>query len=771
MVAIPALSSKVDPEVKRAIGAIVLQLTGVLNGNIPVGYANSAGNTDTVSGGDSTIPTAPTNLVATGAFNYIILTWDHGDDETLISGFEIWRSTTNDIATAVKVGWTPAKIYTDIPSNTSSAVTYYYWVRAVSISGDAGPYNAASGTSASTATDPTYVLEVLAGQVTESELSDSLNERINLISGSGQQFDYKQIWYFDSGVDSWTGNGTPTETDGWLIPADHATDPYVISPDSLGINGVSYGFMMVRIRKTGSPVWDGTIWWQRTEDSTWDAGRSVAVSEPSYDANNIGLISLDTGWTGTIEQVRIDLSDDQSATDYFEIDWVAIGRPAPGASTASVTAEQVARVAGDDALAADIVLVEASISDVSAAVSDEETARINGDSALASDISTLETTVGGHTTSIETNATSIDGLEGQYTVKIDNNGVMAGFGLASTAAKGSVPFSEFYAMADRFAIINPPVSPKVVTSITRSSTTATVTCDDHGFVTGEYRLITNAAQGEYNGIKPITVTGTHTFTYPVAVTASTPATVATGFSNILAGETNAKVPFIVQGGIVYMDIAMIADATITNAKIGDLAVDEAKIGNLAVTEAKIGNLAVTTAKIANADITEAKIANAAVTNAKIANLAVTRAKISDASIDTAHIIDANVTTLKIAGNAVIVPVSSYASSYLSITTTTPTYQTALSVSVTTGYEDLPVLVIVGCEVIITGTVLVQVWRASSANVLFQTAIYSSGTFSFPFIDTNPSASATTYYLKITKSSSATTAAVYDRSITVLGLKR
>ena len=71
--------------------------------------------------------------------------------------------------------------------------------------------------------------------------------------------------------------------------------------------------------------------------------------------------------------------------------------------------------------------------------------------AAASAVTQLSTTVGGNTTTISTQATSINGLRAQYTVKIDSNNYVTGFGLASTSVNGA-PFSEFIVRADRFAI-------------------------------------------------------------------------------------------------------------------------------------------------------------------------------------------------------------------------------------------------------------------------------------------------------------------------------
>ena len=49
-----------------------------------------------------------------------------------------------------------------------------------------------------------------------------------------------------------------------------------------------------------------------------------------------------------------------------------------------------------------------------------------------------------------TTASSIDGLEGQYTLRINNNGRISGFGLASGATG-----SEFAILADRFVVADP----------------------------------------------------------------------------------------------------------------------------------------------------------------------------------------------------------------------------------------------------------------------------------------------------------------------------
>lgn len=325
-VSVPSLSSKVDPEVRRMFAALVDQFNKVLDGRTPVAVAESIGGSTTTEELLTTIPKAVVNLTATSGFNSIVLQWTPGQDQSVLVGYDIYRATVDDIGQAVLIGNTSVTMYVDVPSESSTAVEYYYWVQAISAAGDPGPFNAAAGTSARTSTDPTYVMEVLRREVT-----------------------------------------------------DH-----------------------------------------------------LVASEP---------------------------------------------------------------------------------------------------------------------------------------------------------------LTEQYIQAGRFAIINPETTPKVITSLTRTGTTATATCEGHGFTTGTTQIIAAAKQPEYNGAKLITVTDADHFTYPVLATAATPATVDPDFTTIIVSGSAAKIPFIVSGGVVYISAAMIEAATITNAMIANATIENAKIVDLAASKIKTGTLA------------------------------------------------------------------------------------------------------------------------------------------------------------------------------------
>lgn len=191
------------------------------------------------------------------------------------------------------------------------------------------------------------------------------------------------------------------------------------------------------------------------------------------------------------------------------------------------------------------------------------------------------------TSEIEASTTSISSLHGQYTVKIDANGRVAGFGLSNTAAAydGGI-HSDFIVLSDRFSIVNQ---------------------NDNGDL-----------------IVPFVVTIATTLNGE-----SVPAGVYISEAFIKNGAiVSAKI------GDAAIDTAKIANAAISTAKIDDLAVTTAKINSLAVTEAQIGALAVTEAKIGALAVTTAKIGDLSVDTIKVAGNAISDSAFANGSTGT-----------------------------------------------------------------------------------------------------------------------------------------
>lgn len=486
-------------------------------------------------------PSPPTNLTGSGALANIVLSWD---SPTYVghSFTEVWAATqTTSQASAGEAPLAPQAVLVGITAGDNfshslgSAATRYYWVKNVNQNGLASAFNATAGVAVTTGSDPAYVLSVLSGEITTSQLHNDLDTRIDLIDGAA---------------------------------------------------------------------------------------------------------SL----TGSVNARVLAEANSRSSGDT--------------ALQSNITAEQTARTSADTALASDITTLQSSVSTNAAAITAEQTARTSADTAIASDVTTLQSTVGGHTSSIQTNTSSINGVEAKHTVKIDNGGHISGYGLISTN-NDATPTSEFGVRADNFWVAPP--------------TTVQATAPTSGLYKGYAWKDSDDNVTRY---------------WDGSAFQTTPQTIP--FAVRSAGQTVNGVT--VPAG-VYIDTAMIADATITNAKIGSLTADKitasllntvdfygntiagatmylggsvsysqtngvntgiSSVSNPNVTMAASGaTFKVNAFKVDNGNsgtATPFQVVNNSVfiDSAVIKDAAITTAKIDDAAITTAKIQDANITTLKVA---------------------------------------------------------------------------------------------------------------------------
>lgn len=500
-------------------------------------------------------PPAPTNVQASGAMTNIIVEWDQPGYS--YHGYaEIWRAESNVLGNAVLIGTSTSTVYVD---NVGTDVNRYYWIRFMSKWDVLGPYNDTDGTLATTGLDIPYILDQLTGQITQTQLDATLSAEIDQIdvlaievsslsAGVSGAFDPFTTYYFDTSAEGWVADtaATVTHSSGHLIVNSTGSTPSVkLNVDlSPGVTGANYPVVKARVKRVSGSTWSGTLQW-KTSGHGFSASYQKVLSNPTIAIGDYATLewdmSADADYTGAnpILNLRIELG--AASDDDFDIDWIAVGRNAPGASVAMVGAETTARVAADSAEVTQRELLAVkligtadpddidNLADLAAGlIFEEKSVRVSEDEAIAQDIQTLSTTVDGNTTAIQINAQSINGLEAQYSVKIDSNGYVSGFGLSSENPTGEPggQISTFGVRADTFYIASP---------------------------TGP-------------GITP---------TMPFIV--KTTSWVSAG------GITNPPG--------VYMQDAYIADGQIVNAKIGNLAVDDAKIANLSAGKITTGEIA------------------------------------------------------------------------------------------------------------------------------------------------------------------------------------
>lgn len=134
--------------------------------------------------GEPAVPPTPTNLIASGAVESILLTWLFTQGYNRLAYFEVWRASTNNLADAVLLAQSYETSFVD---SVGAGQTFYYWVRAVSDGGKSG-YNAMLGTPGTTALDTADVIGAIHDELNNSGLLDQLTIKVDndgLISGYG----------------------------------------------------------------------------------------------------------------------------------------------------------------------------------------------------------------------------------------------------------------------------------------------------------------------------------------------------------------------------------------------------------------------------------------------------------------------------------------------------------------------------------------------------------------------------------------------------------
>ena len=337
------------------------------------------------------IPHVPTctAIVTTGLINAIRLdlTYDNSFPEFAV--LEIWASRHNNHSMANKVGETAAKEWTH--SGLELISIWYYWVRIRDKYDNLGiwyPPAMDSGVIGMTSVDPHDFLELLTDRITKSQLTADLLAPIELLDRVIPESILELVL---------AGDKTRTK--------DRIST--LLGAAILGLDGTTQT--------------DGFIYEER--------------------------------------QVRVE-AEAAVALIATTLSAVLLGTDGLGTTAGKIYDERVVRVSAESAIASSVSNLSATIlganglATTAGKIYDERVARVSAEGAIASNVQSLSTTVGGHTTSIQANASAISTIDGNfravYTVKMNANGRVAGFGLSMAAG---VP-SEFIVVADSFALVN-----------------------------------------------------------------------------------------------------------------------------------------------------------------------------------------------------------------------------------------------------------------------------------------------------------------------------
>ena len=465
---------------------------------------------------DSSVPPPPTNFQAAGAYSVINLSWtypNYGNHAYT----EIYRAD-SDTGDKQLVGVSSGRAYLDA---VGSDVSFYYWIRFVSTSGVIGPFNSSSGTLATTAADVDHLLNTLADAISTSELTATLRSELN---------SYQT-----------------------------ATDVNTAVSDA------------VDLISTGIPIWSAAGVYD-VDDVVRSADGKLYICISAVTASTNDALPTDntptTHWR---------LYGDYSAIEDAANKIIAI-------NTLSTTSTSAAaqRIAGINS-----VLYDANDNPVvsSTNLSTMKTSLLNSDGTtratatqldyLSSQYVNPETGTANNVTleqALNTSASNIDGLRGEYTVKVDANGHVAGFGLANTYDNVTdSATSEFYVNADRFAIL-----PNVSTSVTPLwSASTTYTAGNQVKHNGKLYIAAISHSPSTASTSARTPDPNNETIYWVRGTVNPFTVQASGF-------THTDGTYVPPG--VYMNTANIKYADITHTKIGSVNADTITTGTLNVTD-------------------------------------------------------------------------------------------------------------------------------------------------------------------------------------------
>ena len=170
---------------------------------------------------------------------------------------------------------------------------------------------------------------------------DTLVQQISEVSVGNGQFDSKIIWYFDqsSEITGWTGTSASLAVSGGYLTVTGTGSNPKFKTATIAVDGSAYQSVRMRVKRVGGSGWTGTLRYYYSGGSD-----VITVAEPGAVGSEYVEVEWDlssaTLWTAnTITAVEIQLGT--ASGDNYSIDWMGVGRNAPGASFSQVEAVRV----------------------------------------------------------------------------------------------------------------------------------------------------------------------------------------------------------------------------------------------------------------------------------------------------------------------------------------------------------------------------------------------------------------------------------------------
>ncbi|MHC8396121.1 TipJ family phage tail tip protein [Pseudomonas sp. LB3P93] len=377
--------------------------------------------------GKTGLPPSVTHLIATPLLFGINLKWGFPAGAEDTQRTEIWYGASTSLEAATKLADLayPQKEYS--MQGLRAGVTFFFWARLVDRTGNIGPfYPIGLGVMGQSSSDASAILEMIAGQITETEVGQDLLDEINKIPGLQDQIDaldglaaYKpdQVYEKDQMV----------VADGHIFQA----------KGEVPIN---------------TPPPNATYWLDVGESIETANGLAQQVAFNTQDITELdGVV---TAQATAFQALRASSRDDSGEGDLADAlkGWT---------STAAIASESKVRSSENEAFAQRITTFDVAIGENAANITELEQVVATNQSATATKIDQLNVSVGQNAAAIQQTSTAYADTAGKLTtmwsvkmqVAADGKYIAAGIGLGIENTGAGLQ-SQFLVSADRFAIVN-----------------------------------------------------------------------------------------------------------------------------------------------------------------------------------------------------------------------------------------------------------------------------------------------------------------------------
>lgn len=421
------------------------------------------------------LPPAVTSLTAASLIFGIALKWTFPPGAEDTQRTEIWYGPTTDLGKATKLSDLAYPQSEYVMQGLLAGVTFFFWARLVDRTGNIGPwYPVGNGVFGQASSDAGPILELIADQISETELAKHLLDRIDLIDGNGPGSVNERLDELKTEIGEITDALVYVPTDAYV------RDNTVRVGDNLwtaidnvpaaasGANGppnptywVNTGQSIRSANAQAAQVTKNTTDIATVDGKTTATATQLQAVQAAYrDDNGEGeLADALKGWDSTAsyaQEVRVRTGENFAQTERItSLDSRVVDNEAKVVIVERTIATE------KEATAQRFTTLNASVSGNQAAIQEEATARSTADGAIATRLDQVQATANGASAAVQVVSSAQAATDGKlgtmWSVKMQvasgGNYVAAGIGLG-IENNGSTFQSTFMVSADRFAVVN-----------------------------------------------------------------------------------------------------------------------------------------------------------------------------------------------------------------------------------------------------------------------------------------------------------------------------